>query len=272
MVCLYVIQRPTGGHKLRFHATWLLVVMGAVAACNPEMPIRSGSRLGGMADGAPGPDADADGVPDATDRCSNTPVGASVWTSGEWIGCSAGQYRDGDPPPQAPDDTPPPYTPPPPLPADLGSQQSPDAGVPAPDTLGFQLSSEEQDLLDALNKARSQNGLPPVAANAQLTAAAREHANDQAGGCDHTGSDGSWPHDRAKKHGFPNPSLVNEICAGPGFNTPIWGYAEGAVFMGWKNSPGHWSAIVHPQAKLVGLGAGTNGCYVALFDCCISGS
>jgi uncharacterized protein YkwD len=256
---------------LRYLATWLLFA-GALVACNTELP-RSGSGSGprfGNADAAGGPDADADGVPDSVDRCSNTPAGAAVWTSGEWIGCAAGQFRDGDPPPNNPDD--PPYTPPPPPPADLGSQPTADAGTPAPDTLGFQLSSEETNLLNALNKARSQNGLPPVAANAQLTAAAREHANDQAGGCDHTGSDGSWPHDRAKKHGFPNPSRVNEICAGPGFNTPIWGYAEGAVFKGWKNSPGHWSAIVHTQAKLVGLGAGSNGCYVALFDCCISGS
>jgi hypothetical protein len=41
-----------------------------------------------------GPDADHDGIPDSEDVCSNTPAGATVWTSGEWIGCSEGQHKD----------------------------------------------------------------------------------------------------------------------------------------------------------------------------------
>lgn len=40
-------------------------------------------------------DADGDGVPDATDLCSKTAAGQPVWTTGEWIGCAAGQLRDG---------------------------------------------------------------------------------------------------------------------------------------------------------------------------------
>ena len=63
-------------------------------------------------------------------------------------------------------------------------------------------SAKEKDLLDALNKARQDNGLAPVAADAKLTCAARMHATDFAGGCDHTGSDGSRPWDRAQKSGF----------------------------------------------------------------------
>ena len=44
--------------------------------------------------GTPG-DEDSDGIPDANDLCSRTPHGEPVWTAGEWIGCAAGQHRDG---------------------------------------------------------------------------------------------------------------------------------------------------------------------------------
>ena len=170
-----------------------------------------------------------------TDKCPGTPIGTQVYKTGTYAGCVVGS------------------TPPPPPPP------GPDAGSP-----GRVLSAQEQDLLKALNDARAKNSLPAVAADAKLTCAARMHATDYAGGCDHTGSDGSWPWDRAKQCGFPQPTYtVNEICAGPGFTSgpeAVWG---------WQQSPGHWSAIMHPQAKLVGLGVGTNGCYVALFDCCV---
>src|SRR5690606_35766098 len=41
-------------------------------------------------------DADADGIPDAEDLCSATPVGAKVHVDGAWKGCSQGQTRDRD--------------------------------------------------------------------------------------------------------------------------------------------------------------------------------
>lgn len=43
----------------------------------------------------PTDDEDGDGIVDSIDLCSHTPHGAQVWTSGEWIGCAAGQFRDG---------------------------------------------------------------------------------------------------------------------------------------------------------------------------------
>ena len=43
----------------------------------------------------PSGDGDSDGLGDADDLCGATPFGAPVWTSGEWIGCAAGQRRDG---------------------------------------------------------------------------------------------------------------------------------------------------------------------------------
>jgi len=39
-------------------------------------------------------DADGDGIPNAQDRCSNTPAGAPVWPSGDWMGCAGGQFVD----------------------------------------------------------------------------------------------------------------------------------------------------------------------------------
>ena len=248
----------------------------------------------GVAPGS-GPDDDQDGVPNGKDRCSLTPAGKKVWASGAWAGCAAGQLTDADDGdrdgvPNGRDRCPktPRHvkvytsgsrsgcplgskTPPPPSKQDKGVSPPPpppkqDKGVPPPPPPpSFKLSAKELDLLNALNKARQQNGLAAVKADAKLTCAARMHAVDFAGGCDHTGSDGSWPWDRAKKCGFPQTSwTVNEICAGPGFTSgteAVWG---------WKQSSGHWKALVHTQAKLVGLGVGSNGCYVALFDCCVA--
>jgi hypothetical protein len=39
-------------------------------------------------------DNDADSIPDQDDLCSDTPPGAVVWKMGQWMGCSAGQFKD----------------------------------------------------------------------------------------------------------------------------------------------------------------------------------
>ena len=44
--------------------------------------------------GATGPDADGDGVLDATDLCRGTPAGAATNASGDFAGCAEGQRRD----------------------------------------------------------------------------------------------------------------------------------------------------------------------------------
>lgn len=146
----------------------------------------------------------------------------------------------------------------------------PDFGLPKPDTgnPAQQLTAAELDLFNALNKARADKGLPPVVIDWKLMCAARKHSLDVGGNgsCGHVGSDGSWPWDRAQACGFPQQKwTVNEIAAGPGFS-------DGAdAIWGWSNSPGHWAAIVHTQAKSVGVGV-FKTCFIALFDCCVAGS
>lgn len=132
----------------------------------------------------------------------------------------------------------------------------------------FVLTAAEKDLLDAINRARQQNNLSVVQIDPKLTCAARKHANDvgKTRTCGHVGTDGSWPWDRAQACGFPQTKwTVNEIAAGPGFRD-----GDDAV-SGWRQSPGHWDALIHNQAKWVGVGV-YNSCYIALFDCCVKGS
>ncbi len=128
------------------------------------------------------------------------------------------------------------------------------------------LTPAEADLLRALNDERGRQGLAPVAIDERLLCAARKHAMDVGGNgsCGHVGSDGTWPWDRAMTCGFPQSDwTVNEIAAGPGFTD-----GNDAVD-GWRQSPGHYRAIVLPEARTVGV-AVYQSCYIALFDCCVA--
>ncbi len=166
------------------------------------------------------------------------------------------------PPPLSPDKG---STPPPPPPPKL------DQGAPKPDSSGgVTLSAKEEDLFDAINDARAKNGLNTLTIDPYLLCAARLAAQvvPPTGNCGHVGQDGSWPSDRAKKCGMAASAAgyVNEIAAGPGFT-------DGAdAVWGWSQSSGHWWGLTHPQAKTMGVAATANGCYWAVFDCCIAGS
>ena len=139
---------------------------------------------------------------------------------------------------------------------------------PPDDEDGAALTAEERDLLDAINAERATRGLDPVAIDARLQCASRGHALDVggSGACGHVGADGSWPWDRAMACGFPQERwTVNEIAAGPGFT-------DGAdAVWGWRHSDGHYAALMHERATTVGV-AVHRSCFIALFDCCVSGS
>lgn len=150
---------------------------------------------------------------------------------------------------------------------DPGASQ-PDGGASEPPDAGAALTYEERDLLDAINAERAAGGLAPVSVDDRLLCAARRHALDVGGSgtCGHVGSDGSWPWDRAVACGFPQPEwTVNEIAAGPGFT-------DGAdAVWGWRQSSGHYAALMHPSATTVGVAVHAT-CFIALFDCCVAGS
>lgn len=159
----------------------------------------------------------------------------------------------------------------PPAPRDSGSGSG-DAGTVSPHDAGGGegggLTAAELDLLEAINAERATGGLAPVTIDERLLCAARTHALDvgSSGSCGHVGSDGSWPWDRAMACGFPQPDwTVNEIAAGPGFR-------DGAdAVWGWSHSSGHYAALMHERAATVGV-AVHETCFIALFDCCVSGS
>lgn len=144
---------------------------------------------------------------------------------------------------------------------DVEPDPDPDPAPPAGD-----LTAPERDLFDALNDERAANGLPAVVVDDRLMCAARRHALDvgTTRTCEHVGSDGTWPWDRAEACGFPQDTwTVNEIAAGPGFS-------DGAdAVWGWRHSDGHHAAIVHTDARSVGV-AVHNTCFIAVFDCCVA--
>lgn len=151
----------------------------------------------------------------------------------------------------------------PPPPVDAGPGEVAVDGGPSGD-----ITAAEQDLLDAINDERREQGLDPVAIDMRLQCAARRHVLDVggSGACGHVGSDGTWPWDRAEACGFPQDTwTVNEIAAGPGFR-------DGAdAVWGWSASSGHYAALTHVRARTIGV-AVHNTCFIALFDCCVAGS
>jgi uncharacterized protein YkwD len=217
-------------------------------------------------------DGDRDGVPNDRDRCPQTPSG---WMP-DVEGCAPGEQQGGPPPTPNPDagapaPPPPPKdagAPPPPQPDTWSPPPAPDLGAPKPDTTnngGLQLTAAEQDLVDAINQARQQNGLNALVPEAKLMCAARKAAA-AGGACGH--SAGGSIQDRSMQCGFSYNAAwkVNEIATGPNFK-------DGAdCVWGWKQSSGHWWGLVHPQATTIGVARNSKGCFWAMFDCCIKGS
>ncbi len=100
---------------------------------------------------------------------------------------------------------------------------------------------------DAINNYRRTKGLKPLKLDAELTTAARAHAQDLAkwDRISHYGSDGSNPWDRVKRAGY-NAKLAAENV-GTGQAT----FDE--VMKGWQNSPGHNKNLLQAEAQHIGL-------------------
>lgn len=106
----------------------------------------------------------------------------------------------------------------------------------------------EARVLDLTNDFRRQNGLPPLALNNQLIAAAESHSRNMAfqDFFSHTGLDGSQVSDRARQQGYPS-SFVGENIA-VGYTTPE------AVVQGWIDSQGHRENLLRTSYDEIGIG------------------
>jgi len=109
--------------------------------------------------------------------------------------------------------------------------------------------SYPNELVQLINQARSDAGLPALSVNAQLAAAAQAHSTDMA--CysllSHTGSDGSSPEQRIAASGFAGTHTREVIYA-------AYGAYPLNAFTYWMNEPSHNAVIL--DAALTQLGAG----------------
>jgi Cysteine-rich secretory protein family/RTX calcium-binding nonapeptide repeat (4 copies) len=98
------------------------------------------------------------------------------------------------------------------------------------------------------NQFRAQNGLAPLALNAELSNTAQFHSQDMASQdyFSHTGKNGSSPWDRAEMFGYGMTAMGENIAAGQ--TTPA------AVVEGWKNSPGHRANMLNASYTEIGVG------------------
>ena len=87
----------------------------------------------------------------------------------------------------------------------------------------------------------------PVVWNDQLEQAALDHSEDMFTNkfLSHTGSDGSNPGTRIKRHGYNGKTYGENIASG--YQT------EKSVIEGWIKSPGHCKNIMNPAYKEIGV-------------------
>lgn len=144
-----------------------------------------------------------------------------------------------DPPPTEPAPSPAPAPPPPPPPP---PKQYADTATAAA-------------VLSLTNELRAQNGLPPLAANSALSAAAQAYSETMAVNdwFAHEGPDGSTLATRATAAGYTGWTFLAENLYS-GYS----GDSAEAIISAWAASPGHLQAILSTQATEIGV-----GCYVS---------
>ncbi len=156
------------------------------------------------------------------------------------------------PPPADPAQAPVPVTEPPPADQPAPTEQPP---APAPEQAApaapADISPMAQDMLNRINEKRASKGVPALAWNAQLAAAAQAHAEDCANRNrgSHVGSDGSRLPARLQRVGYPYQ-----------WHGENWANARDvarAMEMWWNEPPGadpHVRNILSGQATEVGVG------------------
>lgn len=108
------------------------------------------------------------------------------------------------------------------------------------------------ELLQLINAARQQEGLPALTLNDKLSAAADAHSVDMA--CqdfvDHTGSDGSTWYTRIQAQGYRYAYATENIYVG----NPAFGGTPTGAFNWWMNSSVHRSNILSSKVTEIGIG------------------
>ena len=100
---------------------------------------------------------------------------------------------------------------------------------------------------DMLNRLRASQGLPPVAYDPRLEAAAQAHARDMAkhGYFAHEGRNGSSVGDRVRKQGYTWCFVAENLAKGQ--------RDLQQVMQGWSGSPGHYANMVNRNARAFGI-------------------
>jgi uncharacterized protein YkwD len=122
------------------------------------------------------------------------------------------------------------------------------AAHPAPASASTATTMEAQ-IVSWINSARQNRGVPALRVGSKLTDLAGSRATTLARttvlvhpsclGCMYNNWDISW-------------SACGEAIA---MTTYPWGYqAARSIFLGWKNSPGHWSLLMSRSYKRIGIG------------------
>lgn len=119
-------------------------------------------------------------------------------------------------------------------------------------------TTEAEVHLGAINAARAQSGLAPLALDPQLSARAQSHACDMArrGYFDHTAPDGTGLMDRAR--GLTGYCAFAENIARGQQDIPT-------VMAIWLRSPGHRANLLDPGLTHVGLGRAAGAHWVQVF-------
>jgi Cysteine-rich secretory protein family len=110
-------------------------------------------------------------------------------------------------------------------------------------------------ILCIVNVERTVRGLPPVARDARLDAAALGHSEDMVRRSyfDHVSPEGEGPDGRASRAGYPFRSLYENIALGQ--------VTAREAMTGWMRSPGHCPGVLAPDVADMGVGMGGPGRY-----------
>lgn len=115
------------------------------------------------------------------------------------------------------------------------------------------LDRTRTEVVELTNGERRRAGLPPLAVDPLLTAAAQAHSADMVARdfYSHTAPEGSQPWDRAAAAGSARRTIGENIACGQ--------RSPAEVVDGWINSPGHRANILEPGFTHIGVGFAGGG-------------